>query len=190
MSDLKDEVGQGEAGHGVVRISVARSGMARQAMGGAEGAWFSARVLGPPVTLGNKRAFRTKADRLVVVERSSDVVRNWQHAMREAMAEVRPAAPLVGAFAAKVHLYLVRPKGHYGSGRNQGQLKPTAPPFPTTKPDVEKVARAALDCATGLWWLDDSQVVRLGVDKDYATEDLPAGTYVSAELMAKGPGAP
>jgi len=156
---------------------------------GSGGGRFAARVLGPPVTLGNKRAFRTKSDRLVVVERSSDVVRNWQHAMREAMAETRPPEPLAGVFAARVHFYLARPKGHYGSGRNQGRLKSRAPQFPTTKPDVEKVARAALDCATGLWWRDDSQVVRLGAGKDYATAQTPAGTYVSAELIPTSPGA-
>ena len=45
----------------------------------------------------------------------------------------------------------------------------------TTKPDVDKLARAALDALTGVLWADDSQVVSLHAQKEYAGEAQPCG---------------
>ena len=63
---------------------------------------------------------------------------------------------------------LKRPKGHYGTGRNAGVLKPDAPIVPTTKPDVDKLARHVIDVLTGSVWHDDAQVAELSTRKVYA----------------------
>jgi len=81
-----------------------------------------------------------------------------------------------GAVAVSLRFGLVRPRGHYGTGRNADVLRPSAPVWPATKPDVDKLERAVLDALTGIVWADDSQVVVLNADKVYSPTPL---TYVT-----------
>jgi len=62
---------------------------------------------------------------------------------------------------------MARPKGHYGSGKNCGNLKPSAPVHHTAKPDVDNLIKFYMDCLNGLAWVDDSQVIRIGASKVY-----------------------
>jgi len=64
-----------------------------------------------------------------------------------------------------------RPRGHYGTGRNAGQLKASAPVYKTSAPDLDKLVRAVLDALTGVVFVDDKQVVDLGrTQKRFATD--------------------
>ena len=70
--------------------------------------------------------------------------------------------PLVVTFS----FYRTRPKGHLKpdgllakSGRDN--------PYPTTKPDVLKLARGAEDALTGVLWRDDAQIVKETLEKNY-----------------------
>lgn len=72
-------------------------------------------------------------------------------------------------FAGPLHLVLLfvlpRPKAHY---RTNGELKPHAPFWHESKPDSDNLAKAVMDAVTQLGiWIDDSQVVRLEVQKSY-----------------------
>ena len=55
-----------------------------------------------------------------------------------------------------------RPRGQYGVGK-------------ATRPDIDKLARAALDALTGFLWVDDAQVTKLEVMKMYqiSTSEAP-----------------
>lgn len=75
--------------------------------------------------------------------------------------------PYDGAIGYNFTFYLSRPKGHYGTGKNAGKLKPSARLLPTVKPDVLKMARAVEDALTGIVWRDDSQVVDATISKHY-----------------------
>jgi Holliday junction resolvase RusA-like endonuclease len=67
--------------------------------------------------------------------------------------------PLDGALALSITVFRPRPKGHFGSGKNEGKLKDWAvDEFPTTKPDVLKLSRGIEDALTGIVWRDDSQI--------------------------------
>src|SRR5690606_1470441 len=78
-----------------------------------------------------------------------------------------------GASPVMVYLDFVmpRPKGHLGTGKNAGQVRAGAPGIPTTKPDIDKLARLVLDALTGLAWRDDSQVARLSAAKHWTEPD-------------------
>ncbi len=67
---------------------------------------------------------------------------------------------------------LARPKGHYGSGRNAGKLKPSAPKYPKSRPDIDNYCKWVLDClnSTGSVWKDDSQVVAMTAVKRYGEQ--------------------
>jgi Holliday junction resolvase RusA-like endonuclease len=108
---------------------------------------------------GSKRAFRhPHTGRIVVTEDSRN--RSWRQEVAEAGREAfGPGDPWTFALAVEFTFYRPRPKGHYGSGRNAGVVKTSAPAWPGTRPDVLKLARAVEDSLTGIVWRDDAQIV-------------------------------
>ena len=72
-----------------------------------------------------------------------------------------------------IHLDMVfvlpRPKGHYGTGRNAGKIKDSAPKYPVGRPDTDNYIKFVMDCITsmGQVWKDDSQVVSMVAEKRY-----------------------
>jgi crossover junction endodeoxyribonuclease RusA len=121
-------------------------------------------VRGLPAPQGSKR----HVGRGIMVE-SSKAVGPWREAVR---AEAQRAMPVNGGgwFDGPVSLLAIfslpRPKGHYGTGRNAGIIRASAPPFPAGRPDLDKLLRAVLDGLTaGGAWRDDSQVARLMAQK-------------------------
>jgi len=63
--------------------------------------------------------------------------------------------------------YFRRPKAHFGTGRNAHLVKDRAPAHPLTTPDVDKLARAAIDGLFDTIWHNDSQVTDLISRKRY-----------------------
>ena len=51
-----------------------------------------------------------------------------------------------------------RPKSHYGAGKNSDKLKPSAPVYHVTRPDMDNLIKFVKDCLNGEAWKDDSQV--------------------------------
>lgn len=72
-----------------------------------------------------------------------------------------------GAVGIELAFYFKRPKGHYGSGRNAAVLKGSAPLEMVTTPDLDKLARNALDALVGVLIADDALIVELGLRKQY-----------------------
>ncbi len=64
-----------------------------------------------------------------------------------------------GPLRVDVDFYLPRPKGHFGSGKNEGKVKASAPSRPITKPDKGKLERGTLDALEGVVYANDAQVV-------------------------------
>lgn len=59
-----------------------------------------------------------------------------------------------------------RPRSHYGTGRNHDQIKPTAPFYKPTAPDLDKLCRAVGDALTQAGViLDDRLIVHWSAGK-------------------------
>ncbi len=73
-----------------------------------------------------------------------------------------------GPIQVRFVFWFQRPKGHYGTGRNAGTLKRSAPTYRASAPDVDKLCRAVADALTisGLI-LDDRLIVRVEAEKRY-----------------------
>tara|TARA_R100001082_G_C4312724_1_gene137493 strand:- start:72 stop:512 length:441 start_codon:yes stop_codon:yes gene_type:complete len=77
-----------------------------------------------------------------------------------------------------------RPQGHYGTGRNEGNLKPSAPTYPITRStgDIDKLCRSTLDGLSvpsgGILLRDDSLVVNLRAKKSFATKGGFQGAFI------------
>lgn len=129
-------------------------------------------VQGVPAPQGSKTAYggtRANGTRYTnVVESGKKKLEPWRAAVT-AVAAGRGGAPPKTDVHVEMVFYLPRPRGHYGTGRNAGRLKPSAPTYCATKPDVDKLLRAVFDGLTDSGLLhDDAQVVSCYAVKKYA----------------------
>jgi crossover junction endodeoxyribonuclease RusA len=144
-------------------------------------------IIGTPAPQGSKTRNRYGA-----VYESSPKVKPWRQDVQSAAREAMGGSHVyVGPVIVGVRFRLPRPKGHYGTGRNAGQLRPSAPKVPDVKPDIDKLVRSTLDgMGEAGVWRDDAQVVGLWVVKEYATDTLPVGATVSVDAYTSWMGAP
>lgn len=125
-------------------------------------------VIGKPEPAGSKRAFRHNGTGRMVVVDANRKAKPWQVAVARAGAEAMDGGPLLSsAVELRLTFFSPRPKGHYGTGRNAGTLRSSAPSHPTGRPDVLKLARGVEDALTGVCWRDDAQIVDEHLHKHY-----------------------
>lgn len=88
---------------------------------------------------------------------------------------------LTGPLVIDCVFYMPRPKYHYGTGRNSGKLKPSAPVFHVRKPDTSNLVKFIEDCLNGVCWKDDSQIYQITATKRYGEEPRTEITIFEAE---------
>lgn len=132
-------------------------------------------VFGKAQPAGSKRAFalRRKGGALVLRESGAPVIsvtddnpdsKAWKQEVAKAALLSRSQQPghlakiIEGPVAVSFYFYRPRPKGHMTS---KGALSKSGreTPYPTSKPDVLKLARGVEDALTGVIWRDDAQIV-------------------------------
>ncbi len=132
-------------------------------------------VYGTPKPGGSKKAFVSKtgvhAGRAIIVDDCA-TSKDWRRAVmlaaREAMAQ-SGQGKILGPVSLDVTFFMPRPRGHYGTGKNENTLKNSAPFFHTKKPDRTKLLRSTEDALTDAGiWRDDTQVCDGPVRKVYA----------------------
>jgi Holliday junction resolvase RusA-like endonuclease len=146
-------------------------------------------VPGLPKSAGSKRAFVVQKagqkPRAIITDSvdTKGAGGSWRADVRAAAQQAMDdQPPFEGALALAIDFHMPRPKGHYGSGRNAAILKPSAPAYPTTMPDLTKMLRAVEDALKGICWRDDAQVVTQACAKYYAEEGR-VGAAVSIGTM-------
>lgn len=118
-------------------------------------------VYGVPQPAGSKRAFAHRHTGRVMVTDAAKKSRPWKAEVAAAAATAMLAQSTTngtladGPLEVEITFTVTRPKGHYGVYG----VKPSAPDWPTVRPDVLKLARAVEDACTGVVWRDDSQIV-------------------------------
>ena len=114
-------------------------------------------VPGVPRPGGSKRVFlNRKTGKPIVTDMSNN--QGWKSAVRFAAAVAAQDGPLSGPLSLLITFYMPRPKSHFRSGKFAGQIKPTAPIYPTNMPDTTKLIRSTEDSLTGIVWSDDCLV--------------------------------
>lgn len=123
-------------------------------------------VRGLPKPAGSKRVFLVGkgAARRPVVTDTCRKGGDWRATVQHAIAAAYQGAPMEGALEVSLHFTMPRPRGHFNK---RGELLPSAPAFPTTRPDRSKLCRAVEDAATGLLWRDDAQIICGSTTKGY-----------------------
>jgi Holliday junction resolvase RusA-like endonuclease len=133
-------------------------------------------VPGVPAPQGSKRAF-VVGGRAVMAE-ANQATKPWRAAVAAAAVEAMPDGPVASPVDMELVFLFPRPKGHYGS---RG-LRPSAPVYKTTKPDVDKLTRAVLDAITGIVIRDDAQVVQLRAIKTFG-DGAAIGARISVTFL-------
>ncbi|MEU1815208.1 RusA family crossover junction endodeoxyribonuclease [Streptomyces roseifaciens] len=107
---------------------------------------------------------------------SSRYVKPWREAVvwatRQELIRRRGWQPLTGPLAASMVFSFVRPKSHFGTGRNAHVLKASAPCQPDVTPDLSKLARSTEDALTTAGaYRDDALLVSYRrLEKRYTTD--------------------
>lgn len=119
-------------------------------------------VYGDPGPQGSKTRSRYGA-----VYESSKKVLPWREAVKAAALDAAPRHGWVQIqrgtpVRLTVTFQHARPAAHYGTGRNAGALKPSAPKYKATAPDLSKLIRATEDALTDVGiWADDAIVASI-----------------------------
>ena len=138
-------------------------------------------VSGKPAGSGSKTAYRTPKGKMIVTP-ASKYQKPWQEAVKWGFLNSRHAnmVTLTCPLVVEITFFFVRSQSHFGTGKNAGKLKNSAPKHPAKRPDIEKLARSTNDALTGLVWKDDSQIVDLHIYKRYA--DRSGATIIIKEV--------
>lgn len=138
-------------------------------------------VLENPRPMGEVKAFNIGGVARVVHSKPKEL-RAWQGAVTaEAIDAMAGRPPLDRAVQVTVTFFLVRPMGHTG----KRGLLPSAPRWPTSRPDLDHYIRSTLDALTlaGVF-RDDSRVVRIVAAKAFCSEARPRpGAAIVVEEM-------
>jgi crossover junction endodeoxyribonuclease RusA len=126
-----------------------------------------------PAAQGSKR----HVGKGVMIE-SSKRVKPWRMLVSE--AALATGAPLIKTPVRLSIVFLfLRPKAHYGS---KG-LKPSAPAYHFTRPDVDKLQRSTFDALTGTLLHDDSLIVGCVAEKRYCVGEERPGAIITLILL-------
>tara|TARA_A100001201_G_scaffold96758_1_gene83571 strand:- start:391 stop:849 length:459 start_codon:yes stop_codon:yes gene_type:complete len=138
---------------------------------------FTVDVIGMPVPQGSmvsngfKKGLRYSND---------EQLKSWRNQVISELAKAKPDGwDKSGAVSVSAVFRLLRPQGHYGTGRNAGVLKASAPEFHTVKPDLDKLCRSCGDSIEAAGLCRDQQIVAWHVAKRYCIDDEPPGALIT-----------
>jgi Holliday junction resolvase RusA-like endonuclease len=127
-------------------------------------------VLGAPAPAGSKKAFVVK-NRAIITD-ASKRSRPWKSRVSAAAQDaMNGREPLDGPVFLRLTFGVQRPRSrHY---KRDGTLNAVGlrMPWPTSRPDALKLARAVEDALTGIVYRDDAQIVLEAVSKHYANAE-------------------
>jgi crossover junction endodeoxyribonuclease RusA len=132
---------------------------------------------GLPKPGGSKKAFyNAKLGRSLIVDASNN--KDWRASLGVHAQQARGSKPLYDEpLQLTVIFVMPRPKNHF---RANGELKPNAPDFHTSRPDATKLLRCLEDALTNVVWRDDSLIVIQQVKKQYG---INPGAHVTVETI-------
>lgn len=137
------------------------------------------KIPGRPQPGGSKRAFMPKGAKFPVVVDANPNVVDWKRTVQFFAAQKQLPGLLNGPISASFMFHLPRPQSHVGA---RGKIRPSAPKYPATTPDLLKLARSTEDALTGLIWTDDCRVVTEVLHKIY-TSDGWTGVVIEIEEL-------
>lgn len=133
---------------------------------------------------GSLKLFRNPATGKEVASYSDSTIA-WRNKLHLELRQWwRGLAPIETPVEITFDAWFSRPKAHYGSGRNAGTVKPSAPLWQGGYPDLDKCARAVGDGLVDAGVLvDDALVVSWVASKQWCAPGQEAGAAISVEVL-------
>ena len=114
-------------------------------------------VLGKPSAQPRHRHYTIGTGVRLHVE-TYDPAKKDKQTFAEIVQEQAPEKPIDVPVMLEMNFYMPRPKAHFGTGRNEGKLKDTAPEWCGTKPDIDNLAKFVQDALNKIFYRDDSLI--------------------------------
>ena len=125
------------------------------------------RIEGTARQRGSKVAIPLRNGKIAMKD-SAKGSREWMLHVTASAAEQYAGDPLLGPVRLIVQVYLARPKAHYGTGRNAGRLKASAPQWHSQTPDLSKLVRGIEDGLSKVVYADDRQIAAIEASKKWS----------------------
>ena len=118
------------------------------------------------------RAFKNR-----VSANNAEVLASWRSDVAAAAHRHKPENwDTRAAVSLQCEFVFKRPLGDYGTGKNSGKLKPSAPVHHVKAPDLDKLCRGVADAigdaVASVLLRNDSQIVSIHATKRYQTDDF------------------
>ena len=111
-------------------------------------------IYGKPLAQKRPRFFRAGKG-----IRSYDPDKELKNEFARIAKEYAPDKPFECPITIIIITYWKRPKSHYRTGKYSNELKPNAPIYKTSKPDVDNLFKFVGDAFNGVFWKDDSYII-------------------------------
>jgi len=135
-----------------------------------------------PMVVRGLKHYLLRDVQVVMTEQAKDRLAPWMQQIRAECCKVRSGPLWDMAVELELTFMFPRPKGDFGTGRNAGTLKASAPRYKITRPDLDKVERAVKDALTGVLYVDDSVVVKTTKEKKF--DSHYPGVMIRARTMS------
>lgn len=130
---------------------------------------YTLTILGSPKSQGRHRTYTKGRDGrpLPYAVRVNPSAKDKKN-LKLIVQERAPEKPLDCPLKLKVLFYFPYRKSDYGTGKNKGRLKGSAPVWHTVRPDCDNCVKLILDAFSGIFWRDDTLISMLEVQKKYS----------------------
>ena len=118
------------------------------------------------------RAFKSR-----VIANNAEALASWRSDVAAAAHRHKPEGwDIDAAVSLQCEFVFKRPLSHYGTGKNAGKLKASAPVHHVKTPDLDKIVRSVSDAVgdalASVLLRNDSQIVSIHATKRYQTDDF------------------
>jgi len=125
-------------------------------------------VPGRPRPQGSMK-FINKGKRSIPIQ--NEKLEHWRSAMTMFAHEAMRGKAVTGGVSLTLVFMFTRPKNQYRTGKYSDLLKDGAPSRMLKAPDIDKLIRAVLDSLTGIVFVDDCEVDRIGAVKQWGPKE-------------------
>jgi len=125
-------------------------------------------VPGRPRPQGSMK-FINKGKRSIPIQ--NEKLEHWRSAMTMFAHEAMRGKAVADGVSLSLVFTFPRPKNHYRTGKYSHVLKDSSPDRMLKAPDIDKLIRAVLDSLTGIVFVDDCEVDRIGTVKQWGPRE-------------------
>ena len=96
-----------------------------------------------------------------------DPAKEEKNSFLSCILQYAPERPIKTGIEMKIKFCFLRPKSHFGTGRNAGNIKKSAPMHHVNKFDIDNLQKFVFDAMNKVFFHDDGQIYKINAEKCY-----------------------